>query len=240
MTPRSRFTLEPLRSIGPRQRRYLHPEEHRRHVEALKIDLAAGRRGAKPSGEGDARPKPSRDTLEDFFDDVVAIVREPDPCRDGLGDHLAEIGWPLRAPRRIRLLDGASLPTPPWWPGDGDAWVRCRSHMRVLEEALSSGITSLLVIEENVRLVRDVDVRIRSFLAGIPDSWLVLELTPHSYSYGCGYAVRAHGLAALYGRLLDPTGAGGRRPGTLEGSLAELRCAGRSHTPEWPIVAGSV
>ena len=53
--------------------------------------------------------------------------------------------WPYRAVSHFPATDGKLCPPPAWWTESAGAWGCLRSHHRIIEECLNSGIESVLI-----------------------------------------------------------------------------------------------
>lgn len=154
------------------------------------------------------------------FDRTVCInlLRRPDRMEAftaGLPDPL-----PFPPVERVEAVDGRGVPYPSWFPHGTGQWACRQSHLRVLEDALSDGIKSVLVFEDDVEFCPDFDAKFRTFLAAVPDDWEVLFLggkelpergrsrsvnehvdRPGYVILSRAYAVRGKALAALYNHI---------------------------------------
>jgi hypothetical protein len=154
------------------------PRRHREHIEALKEDIR--RRQAflhyetSPETKVDVFPPASRQVpdlaaLESFFDKVVLISND-----NSLLGKMHAPEWPFRRPEQCRLLKG--LESPEWWQNGEEEWNRYRTHVRILENALTDGVESVLVLEDPVRFIPDFPEAARTFLNDVPGIWHQLYL----------------------------------------------------------------
>lgn len=65
-------------------------------------------------------------------------------------------------------VDGELAPPPDWWRGGPGAWGCYRSHQRVLEEAASDGLASVLVFEDDATFVGDFAGRLAALWSALP------------------------------------------------------------------------
>lgn len=73
--------------------------------------------------------------------------------------------------RRFTAVEGVRLPVPVWWRAGGPAWGCAQSHVRVIEEAITAGVESLLVLEDDVCFVPDFKRRLAEHMLALPADW---------------------------------------------------------------------
>jgi hypothetical protein len=79
--------------------------------------------------------------------------------------------WLFPEPKVLEAVDGHSLPLPSWWRGSPGAWGCRQSHIRVLEDCISDDIQSVLVFEDDIRLVEGFRQQYEAFLHALPRDW---------------------------------------------------------------------
>jgi hypothetical protein len=117
-----------------------------------------------------------KNALAGAFERVVVINL---PRRqDRLARFFARLAgnWPFIAPAQFAAMDGASLPMPASWKHGPGAWGCLQSHRAVLDAAISDGISSLLVLEDDAYPVTDLPQHAASFFAHVPGDWSCLML----------------------------------------------------------------
>lgn len=115
--------------------------------------------------------------LEHFFDRVVLInlKRRPDRLAR-ITKTLKQINWPFLWPEIFAAVDGGLVPCPEGWKSGGGAWGCMRSHQQVLENAISDGKSSVLVMEDDICFADDFITKVTNFLNQVPDDWDQLML----------------------------------------------------------------
>ncbi len=105
------------------------------------------------------------------FERVVCISldKRPDRWERFLKDLPAD--WPFKQPERFQAIDGAKCPPPDWWRQGGGPWGCYRSHLRILEECLSAGTQSVLILEEDAQCEPDFARRFAEFWQAVPNDW---------------------------------------------------------------------
>jgi len=79
--------------------------------------------------------------------------------------------WPFRQPERFEAVDGKLVQSPPGWDKGHGAWGCLLSHRQVLDQAISDGVHSLLVLEDDASPAPDFAPRAMEFLDLVPDDW---------------------------------------------------------------------
>jgi len=139
------------------------------------------------------------------FERVVCISldKRPDRWERFLKDLPAD--WPFKQPERFQAIDGAKCPPPDWWRQGGGPWGCYRSHLRILEECLSAGTQSVLILEEDAQCEPDFARRFAEFWQAVPNDW---------------------GMAYLGGQLLN---ASSRPPDKINDRVARPWNVNRTH-----------
>jgi hypothetical protein len=111
-----------------------------------------------------------------MFDRVVVIEHPDRPERlrafyDGLPD-------PLPFPRPIRSpgVSGRRCRPAGWWRNTAAAWGAYRAHHHAIEQALTDGVESLLVFEDDATFLPDLADRMRATMADLPDDAAMIYL----------------------------------------------------------------
>lgn len=115
--------------------------------------------------------------LENFFDRVVIINLDRRKDRwDAVQQKLSKINWPFKTPERFSAYDGSKLPVPVGWTYGQGTWGCLLSHREVLGRAISEGVESILVLEDDIFFADDFETRVVEFLKGVPADWDQLML----------------------------------------------------------------
>ena len=148
--------------------------------------------------------------LAETFDRVVVInlARRPDRL-ERLQSLLVD--WPFRQPERFEAVDGQAIDAPPEWDKGAGAWGCQLSHRHILDQAISDGVRSLMVLEDDAYPVENFAAGARRFLDNVPRDWDGLmfgaeHLTPPLATgpgiMRCTLANRAHAYA-VRGRFME-------------------------------------
>jgi len=115
--------------------------------------------------------------LSTYFDRVVvlSLSRRPERLKH-LFDNLAAECWPFAWPEVVTAVDGTLLPIPSTWRSGAGAYGCRQGHLRILEDAWTSRVERLLVLEDDAILVPGFSVRVADFLTAVPDDWEQLML----------------------------------------------------------------
>lgn len=152
---------------------------------------------------------------------VINLERRPDRW-DAFQSRLPA-DWPLPPPQRFAAIDGSRVPAPVWWKVWPGAWGAYRSHMAVIEQALSDGTSSLLVMEDDATFCPDFAQQTIDFMAAVPTDWQMiyfggqhiqawrgiaqpisdLVVLPFNVNRLHAYALNRSGMNVLYRHLND-------------------------------------
>ena len=122
------------------------------------------------------RPRTESNDLKNAFERVVVINLSRRPDRFVRFSNQLEGNWPFAAPQRFEAIDGSRLSMPPTWEKGPGAWGCAQSHRAVLDTAVADGVSSLLVLEDDAYLVRDLPRKAGLFLSRVPEDWDCLML----------------------------------------------------------------
>ena len=84
--------------------------------------------------------------------------------------------WPFAPVERIAAIDGKLVKPPEWWKQGGGAWGCYRSHLRLIEQALNTGVESILLLEDDALFPEDFTQRVTEFLQHVPEDWGMIYL----------------------------------------------------------------
>lgn len=190
---------------GRRQVRYLDAAAHRRRVDALtrRIGPGAPDGAAFAYSDGAAPLNAPTVPLREFFARVAVISRRR--SADGwhaLLEHLTKIDWPFQAPERVLAIDPLAVTPPMWWRADARAWARYRTHLRVIEDALTDGLPNVLLVDESVRFEPEFGEVMSDRLTGIAHDDCEVLFADRAQAYGLG----GRYLRAAYDYLADYPG----------------------------------
>ncbi len=123
------------------------------------------------------------------FDRVVLINLRRRADRLAVFDRRRQTdGWELPVPVVVPAVDGRLCGYPPAYTAGPGGWGCQRSHINVLENAITDGVASLLVFEDDAAWAAADWPRLAAFLAAVPEGWdqLMLggqhQLAPHPVS----------------------------------------------------------
>ncbi len=88
--------------------------------------------------------------LRTLFDRVVAITKEDRQDRWEEFRWRLPASWPFLPPLRVPAISGESIPQPTWWKEPPTAWGCLLSHRQSIQDALQSGLDSILILEEEM------------------------------------------------------------------------------------------
>lgn len=145
-----------------------------------------------------------------MFARVVVIEHPHRPERlqafyDGLPER-----WPFPYPLRSPGVSGRRCRPAAWWKNTAAGWGAYRAHHHAIEQALTDGVESLLVFEDDAVFVPDFAARVQATLADLPgDAGMIylggqhlreaIYLEGRREVVGCRNVNRAH----AYGLLGD-------------------------------------
>lgn len=148
--------------------------------------------------------------------------------------------WPFAQVQHVVAIDGAVCSPPDWFaqshpadrgrlvrrrvkgaPNLAGAWGCLRTHHRIWEDALNSGLTSVLVFEDDAVFCQGFVPRLNMFLDAVPDDWdqiylggqhlgaRPVKINSHvlrstSVNRTHAYAVRQPLLGELYRHFMQP------------------------------------
>ncbi|MCG8449818.1 MAG: glycosyltransferase family 25 protein [Pirellulales bacterium] len=159
-------------------------------------------------------------SLSEVFDRVVCINldRRPDRWQE-FQSQLGKIEWPFAPVQRVRAVDGSHTKSPSWLKCGGGAWGCLRSHIRILEDALQDGVSSLLILEDDAMFPADFVAQTHRFFQHVPSDWdsvmlggehcirpsLVSEHIVRVHNANCthAHALRGRYIEAVYQHLSD-------------------------------------
>lgn len=106
---------------------------------------------------------------------VVNLDRRPDRMERFTRD-LNASGWPFGFPERIRAIDGLLIPKPKGYHKQPGAWGHTRTFLRLLEDALNTGLESIFIFEDDCVFVPDFHEKVMPFLDAVPSDWDMIYL----------------------------------------------------------------
>ena len=116
-------------------------------------------------------------SLKETFERVVCIsLKRREDRRRRLRKLIKENGFPFATPKFIDAIDGGSglIPSGANFKSGGGAWGCRQSWVRVLEDAMSDGVESLLVLEDDAIWRPTITEECETFLENVPSDWQIL------------------------------------------------------------------
>lgn len=80
----------------------------------------------------------------------------------------------INSVRRFPALDGLTLKVPPGWDGSAGAYGCLQSHLAVVREARHSGLSSILIFEDDVVFDSEFNNRFSRYIEQLPPDWDML------------------------------------------------------------------
>ena len=111
--------------------------------------------------------------VNDFFPDKVCINLDRRPERWEQAESRFALHQ-INSVRRFPALDGLNLKVPPGWDGSPGAYGCLQSHLAVVREARRSGLSSILIFEDDVVLDPDFNKRFARYIRQLPSDWDML------------------------------------------------------------------
>lgn len=128
--------------------------------------------------------------------------------------------WPFCLPQRYAAVDGSRTGVPEGFTAQPGAWGCYQTHLRILEDLLTQGISSALILEDDAVFCDHFSERVAAFLAELPDDWELLYLggqhlagpaeslrpggpvlRPRNVNRTHAYAVRGEAIRQIYHHL---------------------------------------
>lgn len=116
------------------------------------------------------------DHLKNFFDAVYCINLDRRPDRWERFQSQMPADWPFRPIQRVAAMDGRRVPPPAWWSQGGGAWGCYRSHVQIIEQALNTGLRSLLILEDDALFDPQFTEKAVRFVQELPPDWGMVYL----------------------------------------------------------------
>lgn len=103
---------------------------------------------------------------------LINLKRRPDRLKNALEQFAKTKIMPVR----FDAVDGILEELPLGWNAGHGAWGCNRSHVKVLEHALSKGQDTVMVFEDDVEFAKDFDLKFKRFMEEVPEDWDALFL----------------------------------------------------------------
>jgi hypothetical protein len=106
-----------------------------------------------------------------FFDRVVVVSLER--RRDRLDEFFDRVpsDFPFGEIEIFHAIDGKQCRHPSWWRGGGGAWGCYRSHVNIIEAAITDGVKRLLIFEDDATFAEGFAAKSREYVAALPADW---------------------------------------------------------------------
>lgn len=208
-----------------------------------------------------------------MFDRVLCVNLNRRPRRWERFQAELPTDWPFAQPQRYPAVDGFAVGLPAWFApkilqlGGGlrlvspvpfrlrrlrGAWGCYRTHLRILEDALTDRLDSVLVFEDDAVFAPDFGRKVQEFLTAVPDDWDQIYLGGqhvglkkdfpeaigdgvlrcHKVNRTHAYAIRGRMLSAAYRHLADIPDVVSEQDMHIDHRLGKLHLTG-----EWNIYA---
>ncbi|MGA9998474.1 MAG: glycosyltransferase family 25 protein [Pyrinomonadaceae bacterium] len=111
--------------------------------------------------------------VNDFFPDKVCINLDRRPERWEQAEARFALHQ-INSVRRFPAIDGLNLKVPPGWDGSPGAYGCLQSHLAVVREARRSGLSGILIFEDDVVLDSDFNTKFSRYIEQLPSDWDML------------------------------------------------------------------
>ena len=114
--------------------------------------------------------------LDEIFEWVVVISLKEQVERR---DRALSVLRSANLSDRVQVFDaivGKNEVRPKWWPNGAGAWGCYRSHVEVLIAAKQAGVSSVLILEDDVVWANGAAEAIKKLMSDIPSDWAQLYL----------------------------------------------------------------
>ena len=91
--------------------------------------------------------------------------------KDRLESFLTFLPEKFRGVQVFKAVNGNKCRHPAWWGAGPGAWGCYKSHLSILEQAISSDLPSYMVFEDDCEFDPDFDKKYESFINSIPMDW---------------------------------------------------------------------
>ena len=193
-------------------------------------------------------PSPTNTTEQrvpyEWFDRVACISLDRRPDRwESFAQSIDRSDWPFRMPERFSAIDGAECDVPPGWQAGPGAWGCRESHLALMRDTIESGVSSILILEDDAEPVQDFRKAIVDFQQALPDNWQCLFLGgEHSTrpekvtetAWRCTATTRTHCfglrepfLSSFYTFLSDPETLRQNKSGHIDHAIRDFMQHGR-------------
>lgn len=100
------------------------------------------------------------------FDRVVCVTL--DRRADKWAEFKKRCPWKCE---KFVAVDGKLCRPPAWWKQGAPAWGCYKSHVRIVEECLNSGVESVMVFEDDAVFCENFEERFAAFWSALPADW---------------------------------------------------------------------
>ena len=108
--------------------------------------------------------------VNDFFPEKVCINLDRRPERWAQASAQFALHQ-INPVRRFAALDGLMLEVPPGWDGSRGAYGCLQSHLAVVREARRRGLSSILILEDDVVFDSDFNLKFSRYIGQLPADW---------------------------------------------------------------------
>lgn len=115
-------------------------------------------------------------TMESVFDAVYCVNLKRREDRWKTFTEGVPNDWPFKPIERVFAIDGRNVPVPDWWKQGGGAWGCYRSHLKLIENALNTGLHSILLLEDDATFCEGFAEKATDFINALPEDWGLIYL----------------------------------------------------------------
>ncbi len=124
-------------------------------------------------------------SFHDYFERVCIInMAKHTERRERLSGELTSLG--LAEASRITWvngIDGTQIPPPTWWQRGPGAWGCLLSHAKIVEQAITDKIETVLILEDDATFHRLAPAMLRQFMSEVPQDWDQIYLGGQHLAY---------------------------------------------------------
>lgn len=114
-----------------------------------------------------------KNTINQFFPLIVCLnLQRREDRWQKMQTRFTQLG--IKAVQRYIAIDGAAINIPSSWPASAGAYGCLLSHVKIVEQARDSGVSSVLIFEDDVEFSDHFNERAAKILTNLPADWQML------------------------------------------------------------------